>query len=254
MSSGLSNGTRLSHSARSMTHHQPVVSAATPVNLTAHKEDLSDEQTYYAQRVFPPNMLNPYHGFPSLYQPYSLLRPSSYAPLSPLESYSPTTPTGNGSFLPPQVPAFSPPTAHKAQGQTIIRDKKSPAPFKVPCGKEGSLKHRILTRPEDAPPSSLEQLRETRKRISATVVSPPRSPANKTNNNNAAKFAKGSLIQLADGKLRNVEDMRTEDFVHSAEMSPELRLAESTVVKIAENPKTGTAAITLSYNERRAQV
>lgn len=51
-----------------------------------------------------------------------------------------------------------------------------------------------------------------------------------------------------------MEDMKTEDFVMSAEQCPKLRLADSTVVRIEENPITGTATITLSYNQRQSQV
>lgn len=137
----------------------------------------------------------------------------------------------------------------------------------MPSGKEGSLKHRILTRPGDIiqqsrVPLDLQKGIETtklsdstKKRLTATV-SPPRSPAKAGNNNvvPVGNFTKGSLIQLANGELRRVEDMRTEDFVHSAERSPELRLADSTVVRIEENPIVGTSTITLSYNQRRTQV
>ncbi|VEN63202.1 unnamed protein product [Callosobruchus maculatus] len=85
-------------------------------------------------------------------------------------------------------------------------------------------------------------------------MSPPRSPKRTINNNTVSgNFTKGSLIQLHNGELRRIEDMRTEDFVMSAERSPELRLAESTVVRIEEG-QSGTATITLTYNQRRAQV
>jgi hypothetical protein len=50
-----------------------------------------------------------------------------------------------------------------------------------------------------------------------------------------------------------VEDMRTEDFVSSAEKSPALRLDPSTVVRIQEGAG-GTARLTLSYGENNTQV
>lgn len=146
-------------------------------------------------------------------------------------------------------------------GQSVLRDKRSiigPAGpgFKVPSGKEGSLKHRILTRPPGENTAIHGSV--SRKRMSSSALSPPATPtkpALNTNNNTVpGNFTKGSLIQLASGELRRVEDMRTEDFVLSAEKCPELRLAESTVVKIEENPITGTSKITLSYNQNRTQV
>lgn len=126
------------------------------------------------------------------------------------------------------------------------------------------MKHRILTRPEDGAPRSPLDLPKTDHRIEArlepprkklSVDSPPKSPAKTLNNNVVSgNFTKGSLIELANGELKKVEDMRTEDFVMSAQGCPELRLADSTVVKIEENPITGTGTITLSYNNRRSQV
>lgn len=277
------NGTRLCpppsqpQSQRSIYKHPP--SLAAPVNLTQPKDDVVSEELVYSpySRMFTHPQFPP---FSYLYQqqPY-LLRPNFQpAPMSPLESYSPTTPTGNNTatFLSPPA-NYSPPSTSKT-GQTVLREKRTPPipqvqqnslpppspshTFKVPSGKEGSLKHRILTRPEDAlsapldlqKPSTSDVGGSRSKRLS-NVMSPPRSPKKPLNNNTVpGNFAKGSLIQLANGEMRRVEDMRTEDFITSAEKSPELRLAESTVVRISDNPHTGTATITLTYNDRRDQV
>ncbi|KAK4886646.1 hypothetical protein RN001_002917 [Aquatica leii] len=123
----------------------------------------------------------------------------------------------------------------------------------------------ILTRPGDSAllaRNSIDQQKEgprlsetTRKRLTATVL-PSRSPAKAGNNNIVlvGNFTKGSLIQLVNGELRSAEDMRTKNFINSAERSPELRLADSTVVRTEENPITGTGTVTLSYNQRRTQV
>lgn len=248
------NGTRLV-AQRPTTKYSPP--AIAPVNLTQHKEDLHEEQLTYP--VYP-RLFHPYNHFPqnpysTIYQsPYTPIARPSYPhppPLSPLETYSPTTPTASTFLSPPSN--FSPPSAPKVQ--SIPKDKRSQASFKVPSGKEGSLKHRILTRPEDSrAPLDLQQKEVARSRLHATQ-SPPESPKKPLNNNTVTgSFAKGSLIRLANGDLRRVEDMRTEDFVTSAQQSPELRLADSTVVRIEENPIMGTATITLSYNQRRAQV
>ncbi|XP_031347160.1 pollen-specific leucine-rich repeat extensin-like protein 2 [Photinus pyralis] len=278
------NGVHLSSSLNGTRQPQrqpskyPSPPAATPVNLTQQKEESTEELPYSAySRLFPPPppfMYHPSGPYTSLYQPpYTPPLRANYPqppPLSPLEPpYTPTTPSATGSaiFLTPSA-TFSPPAVVQQQpSQTITRVERKPSPsFKVPSGKEGSLKHRILTRPGDSihlrhstdaqKPNDGPKLSEaTRKRLTATV-SPPRSPA-KTGTSNVVpvgNFTKGSLIQLANGELRRVEDMRTEDFVNSAERSPELRLADSTVVRIEENPITGTGTVTLSYNQRRTQV
>lgn len=256
------NGTRLGLAhQRTPTKYSPPTVAA--VNLTQHKEDVDEHHYALYSRLLA-------HQHPSFFpqSPYSTLYQSPYnpmgrpnfvhaPPLSPLEAYSPTTPTASTTFLSPPS-TFSPPTTAK----TITnRDKRLSQPFKVPSGKEGSLKHRILTRPEDANPrgaaaAPLDLQRDPSARGKLTSASsPPRSPKRTVNNNTIpSNFVKGSLIQLANGELRRVEDMKTEDFVMSAEQCPKLRLADSTVVRIEENPITGTATITLSYNQRQSQV
>lgn len=263
-----------------------------PVNLAQHKEypkeeNVTSEEAFAAAsystgaaytRLYHPSAAPPPHPsyttmhyqpslpghFGPLYPPYSPLIRSPFVqppPLSPLETYSPPQPTtpatpkspATATFIPPST-AFSPTatitSAQVKPGQSILKEKQKIASFKVPSGKEGSLKHRILTRPPG------ESLASSRKRIASTLSPPstPTKPTLNTNNNTVpGNFAKGSLIQLDTGELRRVEDMRTEDFVLSAERNPELRLAESTVVRIEENPIAGSTTITLSYNQNRTQ-
>lgn len=56
-------------------------------------------------------------------------------------------------------------------------------------------------------------------------------------------FVKGSIIQLANGALKRVEDLQTEDFVNSADISNDLKIDSSTVVRIEENKPQGTAVL-----------
>lgn len=67
-------------------------------------------------------------------------------------------------------------------------------------------------------------------------------------------FIKGSIIQLANGILKRVEDLQTEDFVNSAEISSDLKVDSSTVVRIEEQPDRGTAMLSFSVGEHRVQV
>ncbi|XP_028316979.1 ataxin-1a [Gouania willdenowi] len=68
-------------------------------------------------------------------------------------------------------------------------------------------------------------------------------------------FIKGSIIQLADGELKQVEDLKTEDFIQSAEISTELRIDSSTVERI-EGSQTSPdfAVVQFSVGENRTQV
>ncbi|XP_033830640.1 ataxin-1a [Periophthalmus magnuspinnatus] len=68
-------------------------------------------------------------------------------------------------------------------------------------------------------------------------------------------FIKGSIIQLADGELKRVEDLKTEDFIQSAEISSELKIDSSTVERI-EGSRTSPnlAVVQFAVGEHRTQV
>ena len=67
-------------------------------------------------------------------------------------------------------------------------------------------------------------------------------------------FMKGSVIQLANGELKRVEDLRTDDFVNSADVSGDLKIDSSTVVRIDENTEKGSAILGFSVGEHRVHV
>lgn len=231
-----------------------------PVNLAQHKEETPSEETnfqsIYNPRLFPPPH-PPFPHYPTLQGPYGSLYPGHYTPL--LSRDRPNLPPGNQPLSPleaypsphsaPNSPAATysppaPPSPLVKPGQSVlIRDRR----FKVPSGKEGSLKHRILTRPESS--------RAKRKSIAPPTPVEVHTPLTNNNNSPTPNFNKGSLIQLSNGELKRVEDMTTEDFVLSAERSPALRLDPSTVVRIEHSSfNKGINVLTLSYGEHRTQV
>ncbi len=60
-------------------------------------------------------------------------------------------------------------------------------------------------------------------------------------------FTQGSLIQLADGSLKKVEHLVTEDFLRSADSSPDVRIESSAVVRLERSNKDSkTVLITFS--------
>lgn len=68
-------------------------------------------------------------------------------------------------------------------------------------------------------------------------------------------FIKGSIIQLADGDLKRVEDLKTEDFIQSAEISSDLKIDSSTVERIeGSHTSPNFAVVQFSVGEHRAQV
>ena len=67
-------------------------------------------------------------------------------------------------------------------------------------------------------------------------------------------FMKGSLIQLGNGDYKRVEDLETDDFKHSADVSSDLKIDSSTVVQIGENEAQGTAVLRFVVGEHKYQV
>lgn len=74
----------------------------------------------------------------------------------------------------------------------------------------------------------------------------------KRNSISSIGFKKSSLIELENGDLKRIEDMRTEDFTESAEKSSEMKLTDSTVNKIMKGPKT--VIVTLNYDVNRPSI
>ena len=68
----------------------------------------------------------------------------------------------------------------------------------------------------------------------------------------APHFCRGALIRLEDGTLRRVEEMRTEDFVMSAERTGDLALTQCTLLRLDE--RGDRLSLTLTYDRNRSQV
>uniref|UniRef100_A0A8C2J7S6 Ataxin 1b n=1 Tax=Cyprinus carpio TaxID=7962 RepID=A0A8C2J7S6_CYPCA len=90
--------------------------------------------------------------------------------------------------------------------------------------------------------------------LSASVVGSPVPVTPPTSTSLPPFFMKGSIIQLADGELKRVEDLRTEDFVQSAEVSGELKIDSSTVESIECSRTPNAVIIQFSVGENKAQV
>lgn len=86
----------------------------------------------------------------------------------------------------------------------------------------------------------------------ASTIQPAGDPS--SNLQYPSHFLKGSIIQLANGTLKRVEDLKTEDFVNSAEISADLKVDSSTVVKIEEHLGSGTAMLSFCVGEHRVPV
>ncbi|XP_052449467.1 ataxin-1 [Carassius gibelio] len=66
-------------------------------------------------------------------------------------------------------------------------------------------------------------------------------------------FAKGSLIELAGGHLKRVEELKTEDFVQSADTLPEFHLSTCTILLISPGPTYGFNHLQVLLTDRNTQ-
>ena len=58
-------------------------------------------------------------------------------------------------------------------------------------------------------------------------------------NRDSSAFNKGSLIQLASGDFKHIEDLQTEDFIKSASVSPDFSLQHSKLMRLGNFSSTG---------------
>ncbi|KAA0723804.1 Ataxin-1-like Brother of ataxin-1 [Triplophysa tibetana] len=73
--------------------------------------------------------------------------------------------------------------------------------------------------------------------------------------NGPSHFMKGAIIQLATGELKRVEDLQTQDFVRSAEMSGGLKIDSSMVVDIrSSQQRPGLVALQFNVGEQQSKV
>ncbi|KAK2825586.1 hypothetical protein Q7C36_019513 [Tachysurus vachellii] len=86
-------------------------------------------------------------------------------------------------------------------------------------------------------------------RPSVSVLSGPHPPTSAV----LPHFAKGSLIELAGGRLKRVEDLQTEDFLHSADTTPEFHLSTCTILLISPGPTDGFNHLQVLLADRNTQ-
>lgn len=72
---------------------------------------------------------------------------------------------------------------------------------------------------------------------------------------NASHFMKGAIIQLATGELKRVEDLQTQDFVRSAEVSGGLKIDSSLVMDIRPSQqRPGLVSLHFTVGEQQSKV
>ncbi|KAM4743717.1 ataxin-1-like [Anableps anableps] len=102
---------------------------------------------------------------------------------------------------------------------------------------------------QQQPPSLQPSVHSTAEVTQASSV----TPAGPTSN--PSHFMKGAIIQLATGELKRVEDLQTQDFVRSAEVSGGLKIDSSMVMDIRPSQqRPGLVSLHFTVGEQQSKV
>ncbi|KAF6040302.1 ATXN1 [Bugula neritina] len=142
------------------------------------------------------------------------------------QTLSVSLPTNSSRLLVPAIPSTSgESSSHQTstgqQSRSQTRDFKSPIEADIP-----SKRMKPTANSED-----------TTATVRSSTSAIPHRPE---------YFHVGSVIQLSENKLKRIEDLQTSDFEISADLSSNLSLDCSTVVRISEDLARGTAFLTFS--------
>ncbi|XP_063293298.1 ataxin-1-like [Pelobates fuscus] len=114
----------------------------------------------------------------------------------------------------------------------------------------GTLQHGSKTQGAKSPELPLSDTHPDRRTPHTNVA--PSQPTHSTAL--PSHFMKGAIIQLATGELKRVEDLQTQDFVRSAEVSGGLKIDSSTVVDIQESQWSGLVTLHFAVGEQQSKV
>lgn len=138
--------------------------------------------------------------------------------------------------------------------------------YKVPSSRDGNLRQRI-SRPPDSATSSFPTENQHSAFKNTDEPSAKRTKMEHSGGDVSVErqvpesvlkyphhFMKGSIIELGNRKLKRVEDLETNDFIDSADISSDLKIDSSTVVHISENDTQGTSVLGFVVGEHKVQV
>lgn len=191
----------------------------------------------------------------------SVTHPSPHAQAYPLSSSS-----GTLSYSLPREPGprqhtlrYSPPlslpNSHDRSQREWERDQERHKVHQRDR-ERGKVKEKQLQRDKDQEKDIEYERRRNRERGRAFSPSNPQTPSSALRPSPPAllpHFTKGSLIELASGRLKRVEELRTEDFLRSADTSPEFHLSTCTVLVISPSSTQGFSHLQVHLTDRNSQ-
>ena len=145
----------------------------------------------------------------------------------------------------PGYPPSYPFTSGSGPDPSLSRD--SPHGLKRKHSEETNNSHNKIDVKEIKDKKEVKERRERNSSSTPSSQSPwlERSSSN-CNNNNSPYFRAGSMIQLASGHMKRVEELNTDDFVTSAATCPDICIDKATVSRLDQNTDTSLFSITFS--------
>ncbi|XP_053722334.1 ataxin-1-like [Synchiropus splendidus] len=131
---------------------------------------------------------------------------------------------------------------HQPQQHVQTNDGPSNAGFKSrACLSDGDVTE-VTSQQPPQPPADVTPA------LASSVVPAPAAC-------NPSHFMKGAIIQLATGELKRVEDLKTQDFVRSAEVSGGLKIDSSMVMDIRPSQqRPGLVSLHFTVGEQQSRV
>lgn len=174
---------------------------------------------------------------------------------------------GAAAALGPMLPSLPPGmTGQRSQDNLNVSNSSSSsegrraAPATVTLANNNTAQHPIFTQPykRESAATPMSELEIPAKRLkSASVDAAPQSQrvaessgASDSIPHRPEYFHCGSVVQLTENKLKRIEDLQTHDFESCAQLSPNLSLDCSTLIKIREDITRGTMFLTFSVGDK----
>ncbi|GBP50689.1 Ataxin-1 [Eumeta japonica] len=243
----------------------PMISASLPGEALAQLGQLSHLYPHTHATAPPPPSMTPEFLAPPP-RPYARYAPRPRAHPHPRDlpppAPAPVPPSAAPAF-PPVPGAYARFLSHPVSYAPYLYRPPAPAPapvqsVPVPTASAYPLRPRPTSGFVPPAPAPRSPPTSASTPVTATVQSgrtaPEPAPADRSASTStpAPHFCRGALIRLEDGTLRRVEDMRTEDFVASAERCGDLTLTHCTLLKLEERAEQ--LSLTLAYDGNRSQV
>ena len=197
------------------------------------------------------------HLYQAAYQHHSPFR-FPFLPVNPVNRFFQSLPASPlrlpYPFPYPYPPAYLPTDSAQARDSPTSQKRKHSSDE---SHSNGHSSHKSPASSSDAKEKARPEPQSIVRRSPMTTQQPSETNFSNNNNNNTISspyFRAGSLIQLASGHMKKVEDLNTDDFVTSAASCPDISIDQARVARLEQSPESGLFTIVFSVTRGQEMV